>query len=58
MEDYKNLLIRSSYVDFGERKKKYILFSKAGFENELLGIKDLILFTPEGMVEKIKSHIP
>lgn len=58
MEDYKKLLIRSSYVDFGERNKKYILFSKAGFENELLGIKDLILFTPEGMVEKIKSHIP
>lgn len=58
MEDYKKLLIRSSYVDFGERKKKYILFSKAGFESELLGIKDLILLTPEDIVEKIKSNVP
>ncbi|WP_249031056.1 hypothetical protein [Thermosipho africanus] len=52
------MLIRSSYVDFGERKKKYILFSKAGFESELLGIKDLILLTPEDIVEKIKSNVP
>ena len=55
IEEYNKLVIRSSYVKNEGRKKKYIIFSKSGFEKELLEIKDLLLLTPKDMIKQIKA---
>ncbi|MCD6176375.1 MAG: ATP-binding protein, partial [Candidatus Cloacimonetes bacterium] len=55
IEEYNKLVIRSSYVKSEGRKKKYIIFSKSGFEKELLKIKDLLLLTPEDMIKQFEA---
>ncbi|QTA38453.1 AAA family ATPase [Thermosipho ferrireducens] len=52
IEEYNKLVVRSSYVKSGNRKKRYIIFSKSGFKKELFKIKDLLLLTPENMVKQ------
>jgi hypothetical protein len=51
-EEYRKLLLRSEYVNTGKRRKIYALFSRSGFEENLLKLKskNLFLITPEDMM--------
>nr|WP_240739652.1 DUF234 domain-containing protein [Marinitoga lauensis] len=53
---YDKLRLRSEYINTGNRKKKYAIFSKSGFTDQLINMKnsnnDLFLFTPED-IERI-----
>jgi len=51
--DYEKLLLRSNYIDIYGKRKIYVLFSKSGFEEDLLKIKSdtLILLTLEDMAK-------
>jgi len=44
VSEYKKLLLRSEFVDTGNRKKIYAIFSKAGFEEDLQNLKDENLY--------------
>ena len=51
LNEYKRLLLRSEYVNTGNRKKIYVIFSKSGFEEDLLSLQseNLYLITPLDM---------
>ena len=51
--DYEKLMLRSNYTDIHGKRKMYVLFSKSGFEEDLLKTKSdtLILLTPEDMAK-------
>ncbi|BBE31054.1 ATPase [Tepiditoga spiralis] len=46
---YDKLKLRSTFINCGNKNKKYIIFSKNGFLDEILNLKDesLLLFTPK-----------
>ncbi len=52
VQDYRKLLLRSEYVNAGKRRRIYAIFSKSGFDEELLRMKNtnLYLLNPEDMV--------
>jgi AAA+ ATPase superfamily predicted ATPase len=49
LQDYLKLQTDSSFVNSGNKRKYYCLFSKTGFSDEIKNIEDknLLLFTPE-----------
>lgn len=51
--EYKKLLLRSEYVNTGDRRKIYAIFSKSGFEKDLLNLQNenLHLITPLNIAE-------
>jgi len=51
LNEYRRLLLRSEYVNTGNRKKIYVIFSKSGFEKDLLSLQseNLYLITPLDM---------
>ena len=53
LNEYRRLLLRSEYVNTGNRKKIYVIFSKNGFEEDLLSLQseNLYLITPLNMAE-------
>lgn len=53
---YDKLKLRSEFVNSGNKNKKFVIFSKNGFAEDLLSLNDkkLLLFTPEDF-EKITS---
>ena len=57
VSDYRKLLLRSEYVDTGKRRKIYAMFSKSGFEEDLLKMKnsDLYLITPVDIVRTYET---
>ena len=53
LNEYKKLLLRSEYVNTGDRRKIYAIFSKSGFEKDILNLKNenLHLITPLNIAE-------
>lgn len=51
--DYEKLMLRSNYTDIHGKRKMHVLFSKSGFEEDLLKMKSdtFILLTPEDMAK-------